>query len=100
MKKISDDDSLEYFRKWVELINLEQSANNVNILSQYNSLSLGDKGAIKDMNLNFVEVISEKDSSSVTVVLERLFFQNHKANFNNGTNQIKLMSNVNLLTIN
>jgi len=57
MKKIADDESLDYFRKWIELINLEQSANNVNILSQYNSLSLGDKGAIKDMNLSFVEIL-------------------------------------------
>jgi hypothetical protein len=56
MKKIADEESLTYFKKWVEVINLEQSANNVNLLSQYNSLSLGDKGAVKDMNLKFVEL--------------------------------------------
>lgn len=33
MKKLADDDSLVYFKKWVEIINLEQSANNTNVLS-------------------------------------------------------------------
>jgi hypothetical protein len=27
MKKIADDESLAYFKKWIEVINLEQSAN-------------------------------------------------------------------------
>lgn len=30
MKKISDEESLAYFKKWVDIINLEQAANNVN----------------------------------------------------------------------
>ena len=69
MKKISDEESLSYFSKWVEMINLEQSANNVNLLSQYNSLSLGDKGAIKDMNLTIAELKSEEDG--IIITLER-----------------------------
>jgi len=28
MKKLADEESLAYFRKWIEVINLEQSANN------------------------------------------------------------------------
>ena len=63
MKRIADEDSLSYFKKWVDIINLEQSANNVNVLSQYNSLSLGDKGAVKDMNLHMYSIDDESSAS-------------------------------------
>jgi len=48
MKKIADDESLTYFKKWIEVINLEQSANTSTNVSQYSSLSLNDKNAVKD----------------------------------------------------
>ena len=48
MKKISDEESLAYFKKWIDIINLEQAANNVNTCQQLNSLSLNDKGTVKD----------------------------------------------------
>lgn len=51
VKDILDPETKDYFNKWMEMVTLEQNANNVNLLSQYNTLSLGDKGAIKDMNL-------------------------------------------------
>ena len=57
MKKIADEESLAYFKKWVDIINLEQSAHNINVLSQHNSLNLGDKGTIKDQNLMMTEII-------------------------------------------
>lgn len=51
-----NEDILDYFRRWIDMIQLEQNSNNVNILGQYNSLSLGDKGAVKDMNLKLIEI--------------------------------------------
>ena len=71
IKKLADDESLQYFKKWVDIINLEQSANNVNILAQYNSLSLGDKGAIKDMNLMMTDIEVFNESDYIIISLER-----------------------------
>ena len=48
MKKIADEESLAYFKKWVEIINLEQSACIQNSISHFSSLSLNDKDAVKD----------------------------------------------------
>ena len=78
MKKIADDESLSYFKKWVEIINLEQSANNTNVLSQFNSLSLGDKGAIKDMDLRIVDIEPDDVNDNLIITLERLYYSNQK----------------------
>ena len=53
MKKIADDESLKYFKKWVEVVNLEQSASQV---GQYNGLIEGEKGVIKDCMLKMINV--------------------------------------------
>lgn len=78
MKKMADDDSLNYFKKWVDIINLEQSANNTNLLSQFSSLSLGDKGAIKDMDLKIVEIDQDEITDNLIITLERLYYSNQK----------------------
>jgi len=76
MKKIADEESLAYFKKWVDIINLEQSAHNINVLSQQNSLNLGDKGTIKDQNLMMTEIIQDEENNNLIINLERLYYEN------------------------
>lgn len=71
MRKIADEESLAYFKKWIDIINLEQSAHNINILSQVNSLSLGDKGTIKDQNLVMTNLSIDQESNNLIITLER-----------------------------
>ena len=98
IRRMVDGDTVVYFRKWVEMIGMEQTANNVNIMSQQNALSLMDKGAVKDMNLRVIEI--ERKNSGVIVHLERLYYAYQKEQIMNGSNEIKIESHVNLLTIN
>ena len=76
MMKVADEASLEYFKKWIEVINLEQSANITNNSSQFSSLSLGDKRAIKDQNLKLTKIELDENNDNIIVHLERLYFAN------------------------
>ena len=89
MNRIVKGADLSYFRKWVEMIQLEQSANNVNFLSQSNTLMLGEKGAIKDINLKLVNISSEKSElygNVLTVTLERPFSNKNTFTLTKGQN--------------
>ena len=100
MKKIADEDSLAYFKKWTEVINLEQSANNSNSVSQFNSLSLGDKGTVKDQSLRMTEIEVDTENDNIIVTLERLYYANQKVQINNDSSAIKEHAHVNLLSVN
>ena len=68
----------------------------MNYLSQNNTLQLGDKGAVKDLNLKLVDVALSENA--VLLTLERPYYS---ALFRQGgLHNIKAHSNVNLLTVN
>lgn len=76
IKKIVDEESLSYFKKWIDVINLEQSANNASMLSNYNNLSLGDKGTISDQQLKMTQIDVDHENDNIIVHLERQYYTN------------------------
>eukprot|EP00347_Sterkiella_histriomuscorum_P013745 403363527 len=76
VQQIADPQSLTYFRRWYEVIALEQSSVNM-----HQSMNLNDRKSVKDEGLRITEVDQKDQSNGEFIVkLERAYFNGARLN--------------------
>lgn len=77
VRKIADKTNLAYFKKWFEIIQLEQSAVNVNA---HSTLNVNERKAIKDEGLKIQKIEFHGTGEEFTVWLERPYYSGGRVN--------------------
>ncbi|CDW88497.1 dna replication helicase [Stylonychia lemnae] len=76
VEKVADQYSLTYFKKWYDIIALEQSAVNV-----HSSMNLNDRKQVKDEGLKITNVETKDENNGEFIVnLERPYFNGARLN--------------------